>query len=286
MAQVIDYAGLFAPAALPMDQAVAEYASLMRSDLRPWVRRFVCPINWLPEFLENLPAKVEEPWPISVLGTSLDGFRPDMNSMEKFESEAGDRVFIECYEVKANGFELPKAQLGHMANAGFEECFVELSWGDGMGEALHQLVEHEVIGAKARTGGLEVSAFPSGAVLGGFLRECLALELPFKLTAGLHHPMPFADGVLGVTHHGFLNVMLAIALGLSHDLSQSEIEAILANQDKDAFWFTDGGAGFRDYEASLEDLDDARALFLSFGSCSVAEPHHDLMQLGLLEFAR
>ena len=54
--------------------------------------------------------------------------------------------------------------------------------------------------AKVRCGGERVPAVDE---LGGFTRRCRALRLPFKATAGLHHP------VRGGSQHGFLNVAAA-----------------------------------------------------------------------------
>ena len=56
--------------------------------------------------------------------------------------------------------------------------------------------------AKVRCGGADV---PSADALGRFLAVCRDAGVPFKATAGLHHPLA-ADG-----RHGFLNVIAACA---------------------------------------------------------------------------
>ncbi len=265
-----------------MDQAVAEYRALARSDRAWMVRRFICPVAWLSELLEQMPDSVLEPWPISVLGTSLDGYRQDMNAIERFEEAAHGRAIVECYEVKANRAELESAHLKALANAGFEEVFIEVPWGEEMLDALHQLVLVEGIGAKARTGGLEAAAFPSSEMLAKFIHEAISLDIPFKLTAGLHHPAPHHDEAIGARMHGFLNVLVGTTLALAHDLRRDELASILSEDDTNAFWYTDAGCGFRDWEASLDDVADGRSSFVSWGSCSVDEPCEDLAELGLL----
>lgn len=42
--------------------------------------------------------------------------------------------------------------------------------------------------AKVRTGGVLPELFPAADDLVRFMAACLAAELPFKATAGLHHP--------------------------------------------------------------------------------------------------
>ena len=277
----IDYAGLFPPAALPMDQAVPEFQELIAGPNAWLVRRFVCPVAWLPDLLEHLPKTVDEPWPIAVLGTSLDGYRQDMTLIERFEEAVGDRALVEAYEVKANRADLGRGPLRHLADAGFEEVYIELPWVDDFSESLHPLVEVEGIGSKGRTGGLEPSAFPSNEQLGAFLHECLSLELPFKLTAGLHHAMPKRDEAIPARMHGFLNILIGCSLTLAHDLNRAELTSILAEDDPKAFWFTEKGAGYRDWEADLDDLVIGREAFVSWGSCSVQDPLDDLAAFGL-----
>ena len=57
----------------------------------------------------------------------------------------------------------------------------------------------------SREGALRWGACPSPEELGRFLRACRKSRVPFKATAGLHHPLA-AEG-----RHGFLNVLAACA---------------------------------------------------------------------------
>lgn len=279
----IDYAGLFPPTALPMDEAVAEYRRLLESDGSWIVNRFISPVAWLGDFLTLLKQKApSEPWKMSILGTSIEGFRQDLRLIEAFEAEAREFVEVEAYEVKSNGQDLNPGSLRHLVDAGFDEVYVELPWGEPMMEGVLLLAETEVIGAKARTGGLEASAFPSTTALAAFIQECVNLDLPFKLTAGLHHPLPTADRATGAIMHGFVNVFVAGTLAYVHDLSRPEIERILASNSAEDFWFSPGGLGWRDFEASNQEVDEFRQQFGSYGSCSVREPLEDLATLGWL----
>ncbi len=64
---------------------------------------------------------------------------------------------------------------------------------------------------KMRTGGTTAAAFPTSAQLAAGLITCAAEQLAFKLTAGLHHAVRYRDSATGFEHHGFLNVLAAVA---------------------------------------------------------------------------
>jgi hypothetical protein len=124
--------------------------------------------------------------------------------------------------------------------------------------------------AKLRTGGLRADLFPSPGELAATLHACTAREVALKCTAGLHHAVRHTDPATGFVHHGFLNVLLAV-------------EALLdgASHDRVARWLaeTDGGAVVASVRTAR--IAAARAVFTSFGTCSVAEPVDDLVALGL-----
>jgi hypothetical protein len=121
---------------------------------------------------------------------------------------------------------------------------------------------------KFRTGGVTADAFPTPAELAASIAAALDRELSFKCTAGLHHAVRQTDPGTGLTHHGFLNVLAATRACLDG----TDTEAVLAASDA---------------KTLLEGLDDdtlerTRRWFTGFGSCSVLEPHDDLVELGLI----
>jgi hypothetical protein len=126
---------------------------------------------------------------------------------------------------------------------------------------------------KLRTGGVTADAFPTEAELGRCVSLLAADRLPFKCTAGLHHAVRHRAEDTGFEHHGFLNVLLAVAAALD-GADETDVTAILA--DADAEHVATGIAGL-DRETGA----DARSLFTSFGTCSTEEPVADLVTLGL-----
>src|SRR5262245_40788191 len=109
LAGVIDYAGLFPPAKLPLDQAIRNYARYRREPDSWMLGRFICPAARLAE-LE--PFVVElfgdgPPLGVSVLGRGgkdaadfLDGLRQDLADITAFRGRHGTRVTAELYEVR------------------------------------------------------------------------------------------------------------------------------------------------------------------------------------------
>jgi hypothetical protein len=133
--------------------------------------------------------------------------------------------------------------------------------------ALDELAAREVP-LKFRTGGVEADAFPTSAELAACLDAALDRELPFKCTAGLHRAVRHEDPETGFRHHGFLNVLLATRATLDGD----DATAVLDETDPT----------HRVAEVGEEALTRTRRWFTSFGSCSILEPHEDLVELGLM----
>jgi hypothetical protein len=104
--------------------------------------------------------------------------------------------------------------------------------------------------------------------LANVVRSCRANGVPFKATAGLHHPVR-RNG-----QHGFLNLLAAAIFG--------DEEAALAEDDPGAFRVAGEVLGWGDRTASIAEIERGRKLFVAFGSCSFSEPVDDLISLGYL----
>jgi hypothetical protein len=142
--------------------------------------------------------------------------------------------------------------------------------------------------AKLRTGGETADKFPAPGKVVEFIALCAAAGVPFKATAGLHHPLRSLrrftyqpDSPSGIMH-GFLNVFLAAAFvraGMEVGLAVE----LLREQAVEAFQFGSDDVTWRGHRLSARDLALARREFaMSFGSCSFTEPIDDLRSLHLL----
>lgn len=282
LAEIFDYAGLFPPAALPMDQAVTQYISHTKGPECGLVNRFVCPVSWLDDFwqvAEGTDTHFE--WNLTVLGTSLEGFRQDQSVIQTFLSRTQGRVQVSGYEVKAAPKDVSVGTLKPLASAAFDDIFIELPWTEDATDALHTIAEADGPGAKARTGGLEPSNYPSTEQLAAFIQECVNLELSFKLTAGLHHPLRHKHASIDAFEHGFLNVLVATVLAHAQDLNKKEIASILGQSNLSDFTAEEDELIWGDWEATTEDIHDARESIRGIGSCSISEPLSDLKALNL-----
>ena len=148
--------------------------------------------------------------------------------------------------------------------------YVELPRTAGWADALDVLAGAGR-GAKLRTGGLTAELFPSDAELAAFIVACRDRAVPFKCTAGLHHAVRYTDPATGFRHHGVLNILVATARAVP----VGRVEEALAELRPDAL--AAEAAAIAPATATA-----ARALFASYGSCSVDEPVADLRGLGLL----
>ncbi len=227
LSALIDHAPTFPPASLPTPAALDEDRRARESEHAWLLARLVWPSSRLDE-LEG------EDRALSVL---LDGPYGGDERAEAVETRWG-------------------AGLDELSG----EAYVELPLGDGMEARVAALAERG-LRAKVRCGGDEV---PSATELGRFLSSCGDAGVPFKATAGLHHPLA-TEG-----RHGFLNVLAACAF---HDpAALTEPVELTAHSLR-----------WRDREAGSEELERVRRdQLVAVGSCSFFEPVADLEELGIL----
>lgn len=286
---VIDYAGLFPPARLEMPLAVNEFLALRNGPHAWMVDRFACTVSRLGELADELEKhELEEAIGIAAIGAVAPDLkhletsaRHDAELLEKFRLRIGQLAVVESYEVRIPENHHVEACLGAVDPVEVEEIFLELPFAEGLDTAISTIAGSEYAMAKARLGGVNSKEdFPSAESVAAFIQGCAQLDLPFKLTAGLHHPFPVDDPLTGGRMHGFLNVLIATAMAMQHDFSRRELEELLVSP-AEAFCFGETTISFGDAILKLDQLEETRDLFTSFGSCSVEEPVEDLAKLGL-----
>ena len=238
---LIDYAGLFPPASLPLGRALANFHHYCRSKHAWMLGRFVIPAAQL----QRVPAHFDTAF--AVLS----------------DTDHPRAAAIESKQVLST----PKPTY---CEAAVDQLDAVLAAGAF---------------AKIRTGGTQPQAIPSIDTLAAYITACAERRLPFKATAGLHHPirshhpLAYEADAPRATMHGFINVFLAAALAWH---AHPDIAPVLAETDPAAFWF-DEHAHWRDRSLSTREITEARAHFAhSFGSCSFEEPVADLEELGWL----
>jgi hypothetical protein len=299
---VLDYAGLFPPAKLEMQPTVTNFGRYRKGPDAWMLARLIVPVTRFPEFVDKadplLPktADVEgdDPWPLSVLVAPASDRQivADLERIERFNERMEDREFsrahgramIDTIETKAvSAHEIDRA-LEYVPDDIFAyfEIPAEI---DPRG--LVATMASLDAGAKIRTGGLTADAHPTPEQVARFLKVCRAAEVPFKATAGLHHPCRHMATDVGCMQFGFLNMFVAGCMLWNDDaMSEKELEEILVEENARAFEFGPTGLAWRRRFLKFDEIATARERFAhSFGSCSFEEPLADLRALGLLPAA-
>ena len=291
---IVDYAGLFPPAGLAMEQAVRNYAAYRQSPDAWMLARCILPVAALDAFedaaADLLPTTPDaEPWPLSVLvGESLDAEIDTIFAFNQRHADAPENglAVIDTIELRADG---PRA-VDRALNIIPQQLtpFFEIPQGDDV-RGLIAALAGTGARAKIRSGGVTPGQFPSTERLADFITNCAAADVPFKATAGLHHPiraehrLTYEPDSPRATMHGFLNVFLAAAFIRRADMSCEDALTLLEDTDPSAFVFTDSHIAWRDHTIDAPRLASARESFaISFGSCSFEEPISDLRALKAL----
>lgn len=279
LTNLIDYAGLFPPAALTMTEAVNNFAAYQKSEKAWMLGRFVVPAYQLSEFGEAALLHFENDttplWQLSVLCNNLNS---DLEKIASFNDRNSQKLIVNSIEIKAHDTEIiEQAQ----TVSGFLRTFFEVQIGESLPDLLQAISSIEAF-AKVRTGGVTEGAFPDSNQLAKFIRACADEDVAFKATAGLHHslrgeyPLTYEKDSALATMHGFLNVFIAATFA-QNGCSEEELAAILEERKMDAFLFENGSITWRDKMVVRGHLRNARNLFaLSFGSCSFLEPVEEI----------
>ena len=285
---LVDYAGLFPPAALAMDDAVAEYqrwrslASVL--DARPLRAAGSAPPRLRAGF-RRASARGGRRRAVAPERSRRSDVHGDSSLVTSFNRSNAGRAVVDAVELKAAGPLDAEESLEALPPG--PTAFVEVPLGGDLGGLLASL-RRRGARAKVRTGGVVPDAIPDPADLARFIAACAAAGVQWKATAGLHHPiraeqaLTYEPGGPRAVLHGFLNVFAAAAFaGVAAPFP--DLEGVLREQDAAAFQLDDEGLSWRHLHASTDELARTRRdVASSFGSCSFAEPVADLRSIGVL----
>jgi hypothetical protein len=243
LSNLIDYAGLYPPAELPLPIVVERYRGFLASPDAWILNRLVLPASKLPG------TAIGDQWRITLLVDDEPGPLP--RQVETLEIKSARKLSLPTY------------------------CEAPI-------EKIHDAF------AKVRTGGLTPDAIPSAEHLADFLCRAAARRLPFKATAGLHHPIRSEQSLTYALEspraimHGFLNVFIAAAFAWT-GASTEQVTAVINDTEPGNFQFGNEALDWRGHILSVAQIAAARREFAhSFGSCSFEEPVSDLRELRLI----
>jgi hypothetical protein len=267
---LVDDAAVFPPGSAPLADALAEHGRHRQAWYEPLVGPLLLPADLLAE-TRTLLAPAEH------LAVGVIGELPAVT--RALDDRATDHLLVHQVEVpvaKRQQDPLPGlAALVEFARRRPDlTVYAEIPLTLGLLSALDEVAAVRAgglpIAPKFRTGGLAAELFPTPVELAAVICACRDRELPFKLTAGLHHALRHNDAETGFVHHGFLNV-LAAAIAAAAGAEVHDVAGYLASTDHLPL-----------VELVRPRRGQQRPLWIGFGSCSIADPLEDLRRLGLL----
>ncbi|MEE2682085.1 MAG: hypothetical protein VX641_06905 [Planctomycetota bacterium] len=292
---ILDYAGLFPPAKLDMVPTMRNYHAYREGPDSWMLGRIVVPVARFAEFeanAEGLLSESRDPvtddcWVISALTVPVsdDGFPRELELIEAFNERHLERgshaVAVDTIEVKAASAAEVDRALELIPEFIFP--YFELDHRTDVRGAVAAIAGMDA-GAKIRSGGITPDLHPTPTQFAEFIAACCDAEIPFKATAGLHHPLRHHADSVGCDQYGFLNVFVGACLAWWDDEVTPELlERILEARTLDEFTFEPERLGFAGHLLSCEHVEQARERFChAYGSCSFEEPLEDLVGLGLL----
>jgi hypothetical protein len=295
LANSIDYAGMFPPCSLGLDQALRNQAKYVRSPDASMLGAFVLSTEQFDATRQLLGQfDSQHPLRVAALGpktASADAFlealeeadaairalsrhNVDLVSISHLEMFLPDGVDIALLQdVRSILGDLPAFWEAPPDRA--EQTIALLA-------RFNSDADLATFGYKLRTGGVTADAFPTAMQIAKALVTPATHQLPIKFTAGLHHPLRQYRDEVQTKMHGFLNVLGAAVLAAEHRWDAHQTSIMLEDENVDSFSFTDDFFAWREWRIDTKRLQYRRKFVVSFGSCSFDEPRDDLRALKLL----
>ena len=271
VAGLIDYAGLYPPAAVDMRTAVRNYTEYRDGPRAFALGRFIVDVSRLAE-LEAIAGDAIPRMRLSVLLPPSAELTPLLSAIDR-------GLAIESIEIKADDPAVIERTVSALPSVA--EIYFEIPLPLASSASL-DAVAATGVRAKLRMGGVTPDAFPAADSVIALLQELRQRNLAFKATAGLHHPvrsrhrLTYAADSPSAAMHGFLNLLAATAI-LREGGSGSDAHAALCEESPRAFRISADQFGWRNFDWSASQIHSMRKeSFVSFGSCSFAEPITDL----------
>lgn len=308
----VDYAGLFPPASLSLADTVINFNRYLLSSAEPMLGRLVVPVDQLDALQQTVDelispvADLAPVWRISALvpplnqPTEIDAWEQAIREVNGFNADRPShpvqRMRVDSLEAK---IDLDQIGLETIETLPIDcPLFIEVDlhrdierqiiqirdWNDQPQPGNHATQECRWL-AKIRTGGVTAEQIPSLADVASFIVNCARYQVPFKATAGLHHPLrneyrlTYQPNPPIGTMHGFVNVFVAALLTVEHDLPTEVVQQILNDREPRNFRMDPQGIGWGEWAIPVARIAELRTKSVqSFGSCSFTEPSEELAQ--------
>jgi hypothetical protein len=295
LAHSIDYAGMFPPCSLGLDQALRNQAEYVRSPDTWMLGAFVLSTGQFDAAKQLLSQfDAQHPLRFAALGPKTANADAFLEALEEADAMIRslsrhnvDLVSISHLEmflphdVDVTSLEEARSILGDLP-VFWEAPPDRAEQTIALVAEFNSNADSATFGYKLRTGGVTADAFPTSMQIAKALVTPATHQLPIKFTAGLHHPLRQYREEVHTKMHGFLNVLGAAALAAEHRWDANRTAIMLEDENVDSFSFTDDFFAWREWRIDTKRLQYRRRFVVSFGSCSFDEPRDDLRALKLL----
>lgn len=285
MASAIDYAGLFPPASLSLVTVARNFAAYRISSHAWALGRLVVPAARLQELAGIVREYDDRRNPLPVAALVGADHETDAELIRAQNSASDQALLVESAELRVDRVESIEPAVRVMTRT--LPLYLEVPVSADPRPYIEEIAR---LGARAkiRTGGITADAFPSTANVARFLAQCAELDVCFKATAGLHHPvrgehrLTYDTNAVRAPMFGFLNVLVAAAFA-RNGASVGSLEELLEEREPTQIVFVDESVEWRGRSIPFAQVADARRDFIGgFGSCSFREPIDDLHLMSFL----
>ncbi|MDE0937279.1 MAG: hypothetical protein OSA89_15275 [Mariniblastus sp.] len=306
MRESVDYAGLFPPASLKLDEVVANYDRYVNSAESSMLGRLIIPASRLSEYSQLRQSRLSDtsspaqPWRISALVPPIEEAEAE-ERFEKFES-AIDLIrnfntpnnleniandIVDAIEVKTSDISIMEATIDRLPAD--IHSFLEIPHTEDARDLMDRIASDPSVKrlfAKIRTGGTTAELIPRPEEVARFIWNCQKRGVAFKATAGLHHPirdnyrLTYASDSKTATMFGFLNVFYATMMSWEHAIGMKELTEILSVKEPTQFGANENEIFWGEFKVPLDRVKTLRnQSIISFGSCSFLEPTKELQDI-------
>ncbi|WP_186648017.1 hypothetical protein [Fluviispira vulneris] len=314
MNELLDYAGMFPPAQLSLEESLKNYAEYLSHEYEDMLGKFVLPANKIVETISFLNTHNS----FSQVGKRKANFSIILSTCKNFsdfpsilqKDFQNIKLLSKNFETSLDilSIEFLPAEDILIANSNKRieeylsilfkqfstlnkkiEYFCEIPLNDNFNKKINEIFEYNrsnsdnQVQIKLRTGGVKKDQIPSAKKIAQFISLCAQNKLGIKATAGLHVPIPNFNQEVGTVLHGFLNVFSSMMLLYKGGITEEEIEEIISDYTYEDFKFSHDGLKIRNFLLTNKEIENLRKKYIkSFGTCSFLEPIEHLIEHKIL----
>lgn len=297
---LIDYAGVFPPTQLPLEEAITNYANYINREDSWILGPFVFPASNLNKLDEHMYLfDSNRPLSLSALvrksknpAELIDFLAEDLQTIQKFREKYEGKVKINFLELPLPSLHLDEEdvnQIVTLIKKYHVTCYCELPVENNFNKnaldsCIKMIADTNQLRTKLRTGGIKKELIPNIETVTSFIHICKKYNVSMKFTAGLHHPIRMYRDEVNTKMHGFLNVFTAGLMAFQYDLEHNQIRNILSDENHRNFSFENDTFRWANLDISASDIKDLRNKFIcSFGSCNFVGPINEFIELDIIE---